>query len=551
MEENNIILTLETIHKTSENSKLKLSSFDSISVEIEFVCDYFKVNSIEAILLSTCFIKSCFDSVALQDIIKHFGLENHSFLKYLGSFNLLSSKSILLETENRKSEKAYKLSQHIYDYILNQKSIPKELLVIKVKEDTFNEFLADVDKISDEKDNKEINFIYFTQKFIELLNTNKHFKLVAFAIKNLQLVDAFVFFDTILDAINAGENDFNTSLQSTVDDYYERNRDVFNYINSFLEGKTALTKLDLIEKDSKTFSNRHNIQLTQKAVSMLKEWEGISLEFVEKKDKRLIYPNQIQKRNLFYNTEEESQLESIKKSLSHAAFTQLQNRLKSKNMTTGITALLYGAPGTGKTESVYQLAKKYKRPVFKVEISETKSMWFGESQKLVKKIFTDYYAFKKTQKVCPILLFNEADAIIGKRKSASSSSVSDTENAIQNVLLEELENFDGILFATSNLVANLDSAFERRFLFKVKFENPSIVNAAKIWRNKLPFLSAKEAFQLASQFSYSGGEMENIARKSLMDEIVLGTKPNFERIISFCQNEKWSSKNSGGVKIGY
>lgn len=550
MEENNIILTLETIHKTSENSKLKLSSFDSISVEIEFACDYFKVNSIEAILLSTCFIKSCFDSVALQDIIKHFGLENHSFLKYLGSFNLLSSKSILLETENRKSEKAYKLSQHIYDYILNQKSIPKELLVIKVKEDTFNEFLADVDKISDEKDNKEINFIYFTQKFIELLNTNKHFKLVAFAIKNLQLVDAFVFFDTILDAINAGENDFNTSLQSTVDDYYERNRDVFNYINSFLEGKTALTKLDLIEKDSKTFSNRHNIQLTQKAVSMLKEWEGISLEFVEKKDKRLIYPNQIQKRNLFYNTEEESQLEPIKKSFSNTAFTKLQSRLKSKNMSAGITALLYGAPGTGKTETVYQLAKKHNRPVFKVEISETKSMWFGESQKLVKKIFTDYYNFKKKQKVCPILLFNEADAIIGKRKSAGSSSVSDTENAIQNVLLEELENFDGILFATSNLVANLDSAFERRFLFKVKYENPSIENAAKIWKNKLPILSENEALELASQFSYSGGEMENIARKSIIDEVVFGTKPNFERILSFCENEKWNNKNSL-VKIGF
>lgn len=109
-------------------------------------------------------------------------------------------------------------------------------------------------------------------------------------------------------------------------------------------------------------------------------------------------------------------------------------------------------------------------------------------------------------------------------------------------MLEELENFDGILFATSNLVANLDSAFERRFLFKVKFENPSMVNAAKIWRNKLPILSAKEALQLASQFSYSGGEMENIARKSLMDEIVFGTKPNFERIISFCKNEKWSGK---------
>lgn len=550
MEENNIILALETIHKTAENSKLKLSSFDTISVEIEFVCDYFQVNAIEAILLSTCFIKSCFDCVALPEIIKHFGIEKHSFLKYLGSFNLLSSKSILVETENRKSEKEYKLSQHIYDYVLNQKSIPRELLVIKVKEDTFNEFLADLDKISDEKDNKEISFIYFTQKFIELLNTNKHFKLVAFAIKNLQLVDAFVFFDTILDAINAGENNFNTSLQSTVDDYYERNRDVFNYINNFLEGNTALTKLDLIEKDSNTFSNRHNIQLTQKAVSMLKEWEGISLKFVEKKDKRLIYPDQIQKRNLFYNTEEESQLKHIKKSLSYTAFNQLQNRLKTKNMNTGITALLYGAPGTGKTESVYQLAKKYNRPIFKVEISETKSMWFGESQKLVKRIFTDYYIFKKTQKACPILLFNEADAIIGKRKNAGSSTVSDTENAIQNVLLEELENFDGIMFATSNLVANLDSAFERRFLFKVEFKNPSMVNAAKIWRNKLPDLSVKEALHLASQFSYSGGEMENIARKSLMDEIVFGNKPNFERILSFCENEKWNNKNSL-VKIGF
>ena len=547
MEENNIILALETIHKTAENSKLKLSSFDSISVEIESVCDYFQVNSIEAILLSTCFIKSCFDSVALPEIIKHFGLEKYSFLKYLGSFTLLISKSILVKAEHNRSDNDYKLSQHIYDYIIHQKSIPKELLVIKVKEDTFNEFLADMDLMKDEKENKEISFIYFTQKFIDLLNSNKHFKLVEFAIKNLQLVDAFVFFDTILDALNAGSNDFNTSLKSTVDDFYERNRDIFNYLNTFLEGKTALTKLDLIEKDFNSFSNRHRIQLTQKAVTMLKEWEGISLEFVEKKDTRLVYPDQIQKRNLFYNTEEESQLEPIKKSLSNTAFNQLQNRLKLKNMNTGITALLYGAPGTGKTESVYQLAKKYNRPIFKVEISETKSMWFGESQKLVKKIFTDYYAFKKTQKVCPILLFNEADAIIGKRKSAGSSSVSDTENAIQNILLEELENFDGILFATSNLVANLDSAFERRFLFKVKFDNPSMVNSAKIWRNKLPNLSVKEALQLALQFSYSGGEMENIARKSLMDEIVFGTKPTFARIRSFCENEKWSGKSKNTI----
>lgn len=175
-------------------------------------------------------------------------------------------------------------------------------------------------------------------------------------------------------------------------------------------------------------------------------------------------------------------------------------------------------------------------------------MWFGESQKLVKKIFTDYYEFKKTEKICPILLFNEADAIIGKRKTAGSSDVADTENAIQNILLEELENFDGILFATSNLIKNIDSAFERRFLFKVKFDAPNQQNATKIWQSKLPILSERQAEFLAKNFSFSGGEMQNIARKCILEEVISGQKATFEHILQFCENEKWSESK---MKIGF
>jgi SpoVK/Ycf46/Vps4 family AAA+-type ATPase len=283
---------------------------------------------------------------------------------------------------------------------------------------------------------------------------------------------------------------------------------------------------------------------------MLEEMEGIKLGFKENKNEKLIYPDKINKTKLFYNPSEKLQLNPIVKSMSHRAFSDLQNRLKTNKVNTGVTTLLYGEPGTGKTETVYQLAKKYNRPIYKVEIADTKSMWFGESQKLVKKIFTDYYEYKKKEKVCPILLFNEADAVIGKRKNAGSSSVSDTENAIQNILLEELENFDGILFATSNLVKNLDPAFERRFLFKIKFEVPSIENGAKIWKSKLPWLSNKQALQLANTFKFSGGEMENIARKCVIEEVIANTKVSFENIVSFCENEKWDNKNSA-VKIGY
>lgn len=147
-------------------------------------------------------------------------------------------------------------------------------------------------------------------------------------------------------------------------------------------------------------------------------------------------------------------------------------------------------------------------------------MWFGESQKLVKKIFDNYKLMQEKEKQWPILLFNEADGLIGKRSTHANSSVSNTENAIQNILLDELENFEGIFMATTNLVKNMDEAFERRFLYKVQFKKPKKENAAKIWHHKLSFLNEKECIELALQFEFSGGEMENIARKCVMYKIL-------------------------------
>jgi SpoVK/Ycf46/Vps4 family AAA+-type ATPase len=91
-------------------------------------------------------------------------------------------------------------------------------------------------------------------------------------------------------------------------------------------------------------------------------------------------------------------------------------------------------------------------------------------KKIIKQVFKDYKSYAKGLQATPILFFNEADAIIAKRKELNFSNVSDTENRIQNILLEEFENFEGILIATTNLVNNMDNAFERRFLFKVEFK---------------------------------------------------------------------------------
>lgn len=546
-----ILKAVEKVHQISQDSMLIWERYDTVKSEIKFISGYFQINEIQSVFLASFISLSCFDSIELEKIVHYFKIEKIKLLPYMNDLQYLVDKNILDKDSNRRLlREDYSFNKSLLEFIVSNKEIPLDLISVLPKEHTFYEFLKELDDLSDAKDNSSIDYRSFVYKFKRLLEDNRKFKLVDYACQNLDTINSFVFFDVIIDAVEKCGNNFNSDLLSTVEDFTDVRRDAFDYISNFLEGKTKLNILNLVEKDKSQFGDKHKIRLSDKALNMLCDMEGISFLQKGSKNDKLIYPDKIKNNNLFYNSLESQLLEPVESSMSKTSFSKLQKKLKSNNMPVGVSVLLYGAPGTGKTETVYQMAKKYKRPIYKVEISETKSMWFGESQKLIKKIFTDYYDFKKQEKVCPILLFNEADAVIGKRKMAGSTSVSDTENAIQNILLEELENFDGILFATSNLVNNLDPAFERRFLFKIKFDAPSVENAAKIWKSKLPMITTKEALELANQYKFSGGEMANIARKCIMEEVVLGNKLSFEKIITFCNSEKWD-KNTIAAKIGF
>ncbi len=551
LEKNNMINALENIHANAKDSRLILSNFKKSKKQLDLVENYFQVTTEEAICIAIFFIEACLDEIELRKFIEHVGLKQHEILHYMQHIQTLTNRQLILKNTHKiLSKEDYSMNHKVIELVSKNVPLPEFFLNKMEQENTFFTFLDKVDKLSDCKDRNDMSFSLFVHEFQELINENMHFPMVKYIKQHLKGVDAFVFIDTIIDCVSSNGNDFNTGLESTIDDYYDSKSATYLYMNKFLREEATLNRLDLIEKDKSNFSNRHYVRLTDKALALLKDFEGIEFQIKEDKNKRLTYPASIQTRKLFYNPSEIEQLHVVANAMSNSSFVNIQNRLRSNNMTPGIISLLYGAPGTGKTETVYQFAKKYKPAIFKVDISETKSMWFGESQKLVKKIFTDYANFRKKEKNCPILLFNEADAVIGKRKAAGSSNVSDTENAIQNILLEELETFDGILFATTNLVDNLDPAFERRFLFKVKFQAPSIENASKIWKSKLPFLTPKQAIQLATNFTFSGGQMENIAKKCIFNEILHGVKPSIDEVNQFCEQEGWSSKNKGG-RLGY
>jgi len=220
-------------------------------------------------------------------------------------------------------------------------------------------------------------------------------------------------------------------------------------------------------------------------------------------------------------------------------------------MRTGFACLFSGGPGTGKTETVYQIARQTGRGIMQVDISDTKSKWFGESEKKIKKIFTQYRSAVKNSTVTPILLFNEADAIIGKRQNLGEdrNGPGQTENAIQNIILTEIENLNGILIATTNMAKNMDKAFERRFLYKIEFDKPDLETRKSIWKTIIPDLSENEIDVLSSKFEFSGGQIENIARRRTVAVVLNDSPPSLERLIDYCNEEK--SETAETVKIGF
>jgi SpoVK/Ycf46/Vps4 family AAA+-type ATPase len=113
-----------------------------------------------------------------------------------------------------------------------------------------------------------------------------------------------------------------------------------------------------------------------------------------------------------------------------------------------------------------------------------------------------------------------------------------------------MENLNGILIATSNLVKNMDSAFERRFLYKIKFEKPSPENRAGIWQSLLPDLPKNQAAELSKRFEMSGGQIENIARKADVDWITEGTKTDITILMQYCKDEMQSDFNDSR-RIGF
>jgi SpoVK/Ycf46/Vps4 family AAA+-type ATPase len=174
-----------------------------------------------------------------------------------------------------------------------------------------------------------------------------------------------------------------------------------------------------------------------------------------------------------------------------------------------------------------------------LDVTAIKECYVGESEKNTKEFFASYRSLVKSSKTTPILLLNEADQVLSKRQNIGNTNptVTQMENAIQNIILEEMETLDGILIATTNMTQNLDKAFERRFLYKIEFEKPDLEAKKAIWRSIIPELDENTAWALAKKYNFSGGQIENIARRQTVSSILTGAEITLNGLCSFCEEE--------------
>jgi len=247
-------------------------------------------------------------------------------------------------------------------------------------------------------------------------------------------------------------------------------------------------------------------------------------------------------------------LNTVVKQVDKEVFKKLREwGIKDRRKGIDARIIFYGAAGTGKTMTAMSLAKTLKKPILSFDCSKILSMYVGESEKNVRRIFDDFQALSKKAKVEPILLLNEADQFLSSRSEGAGSSADKMHNQMQNIFLEQIEQFEGILIATTNLLGNIDKAFSRRFNHKIEFKKPGKKQRLRLWQFMLPEKADyEEGFDITTltRYELTGGQINLIIKNTaykvaIREESVFGMKDFIEEIEKELGSSFDSTKSMG------
>ena len=536
-----LLQAIERVVELAEDSKMSKEFMKKAKTEIQLLAKSFGITERQAVLFCVCMEKGP-RRVDYDDLASYLNLNKIGVLSFASDIDALVRRR-LLKFRDVKDEDDFDIPsvvirclKHNEVYQLPQR---KGLDCASMFE-LLNLWFEDLDddaisphELCEElqslfKDNPQVSFVQHLKDYC--LSPNDQMMVTFFCHRLVNKDDDDIRFGDIED------------LFDTVGDFNRAKGELRN-------GEHKLQKKKIVEhRCVDGLADVTKYKLTEGAKRTL--LAEMKLNEAEEKLADMMDSSKLAKKQLFFPKDIQRQIEELSSFLQPENYQKIQERMKEKGFRNGFACLFYGSPGTGKTETVYQLARKTGRNIMVVDVPQLKSMWVGQSEKNVKALFDRYREQVKRAKLTPILLFNEADAIIGKRKSGAENAVDKMENSLQNIILQEMEQLDGIMIATTNLQENLDKAFERRFLYKIKFDKPMEEARANIWRSMIPDLSDLDIHTLASKYDFSGGQIENIARHYAIDTILHGQNEDvLPMLIRHCDNERLDETNV--KKIGF
>ena len=546
--QNPVLDAIEKIYDSAKESCLKAEQLETCKNEIELLSNFFNATDEQTVIIALL-IQSQFENsnCSIKELLTYLDLRTSNALMLNEILAPIVARDWMAPKKDPKLYPLtdYQLTIKLIRSVLSGKMENFDSPEIKTSFQLITRFQS---KIADRSSHR-ITYKQFIQWTADLINSNPKIELAEFIINmNMQPEDATHFMFICLQHYLGNEScDYDTIIRELAPSKEEQ----YQLRNSYKSGNNFLLTTGLLKESvSNDFFGGVSYFLSEKAVHAFDKNAVVKNKLTEGILKQ-IEPTGIVEKKLIFDKNEQQMVNKLHNMISQNNFSNLTERLQSQGMKKGISVLLYGHPGTGKTETVMQLGKNSNRFVMLADASKIKSKWVGDTAKNVKALFDEYRKAVKEFDQTPILLFNEADAIIGKRHNVTDRGDQEM-NTMQNILLEELENFEGIFIATTNLVDNLDKAFDRRFLYKIRFEKPGPQTVAQIWKTKFPEVKTSVLKSICSKITLSGGQIENIRKKvavdTLLDEKI---KINEAYLMQLAEQELMLEKKSLREVIGF
>lgn len=550
----NVIDSMSRVYSQSKDSDLNPKLFKDLSFELKLISNYFKLTKNQSFIYSVVyFIHQKTGIVSSYHLIDYFSTTYSQLYPFVRAINILTTKKIIFESyplisKNHSNESDY---EKIYVDISFSKILTDSRPGLP-EEQTYKNLKKIIDVIQRKREGwSHVDLFNYIESFLKRHSNDKIFQIIEedlfytpleqcsilWLIWNTLLGNNTISYREFLEMIFPDREDLQILyLQKLINNefgslFYDLTKPCFDFDEEYRSG------LSLSDFALKELKIARTITTPAFCENSFEDQPNSDFEFPC--SMTLIEPVKIVQKTLFFTEEQGKQLTVLRELLKEENFRIAQERLAANSATKGILIMLYGGPGTGKTESVYQIAKECQRPIIKVEVSELHGMYWGESEKAYKEVFKTYKSYCETyyNNVKPILLFNEADGVFSSRLRNVERSMDKSNNILLNILLEELEAFEGIFMATTNLVNNFDPAFERRFLYKIELRKPDVKSKAEIWNSRLTQLSLAECTRLATRFDLSGGQIENVCRKIILDSVLKTDKISFAEIETLCKQE--------------